>query len=117
MRNLVKYYFYVLFCYSIEIVTFYFSLKYWSYDVIWLNLIVRLFFTSLFAVTVKKAIFSQSVTFYKTFFTLAALNPIFSSGALTVLVTIFLNVELLYLKLIGDLFTSLIFYIVLKKTS
>ena len=116
MRDFYKYYFIDLIYYFIEIAVFEFLLQYWSYNIIVLNLIIRVIFTSTFAIIVKRFMFIKSRTFYRAFFCLAALNPLFSSLIFTIFLKLLIDADVLHLKFISDVCTSVVFYIILKRT-
>ena len=109
------YYLINLFFYIIEITSFSFFITVWPYDIFWLNTILRSFISIFFTITVRKIVFKDMDDFYLKIFLIILLNPFASSTMLKILMEIFDYIEVWILKIVGDIFVSLIGFIILKK--
>tara|TARA_B100000900_G_scaffold409436_1_gene425368 strand:- start:2539 stop:2886 length:348 start_codon:yes stop_codon:yes gene_type:complete len=115
MRDIVFYYLINLFFYIVEITSFSFLIISWPYDIFWLNTFLRGFISIFFTITVRKIIFKDKDDFYLKIFLIILLNPFASSTMLKILIGIFDYIEIWILKIIGDIFVSIIAFIILKK--
>lgn len=117
MKNILFYYLFISICYFAEITLFLLIFPLWDFDVIWLNLSLRAIFVVLFALTLQRYLYRSAVGFYRKFFLLAILNPLFSSILLKIFIVALWHIDnlLLYVKLLSDVINSLLFYYILKK--
>lgn len=115
MRDIVFYYLINFFFYIVEITSFSFLVISWPYDIFWLNTFLRGFISIFFTITVRKIIFKDRDDFYLKIFLIILLNPLVSSTMLKILIGIFDYIEIWILKIIGDIFVSIIAFIILKK--
>ena len=115
MKDFFFYYLINLFFYIIEITSFSFFIIVWPYDIFWLNTILRGFISIFFTITVRKIVFKERDDFYLKIFLIILLNPFASSTMLKILMEIFDYIEVWILKIVGDIFVSLIGFIILKK--
>jgi hypothetical protein len=118
MKNFFIYYSLSLFFYIIEIISFFYIYPFWSFDIFWLNAIIRLSLVLVFSIIIKKILFKATYNFFKKFFSLVIIIPLFASLFLKILF-IFLgdNTNIVLLKLISDIASSLILYVVLRRIS
>ena len=117
MKNIIHYYLFVSLYYFAEITLFFLVFPFWNFDIFWLNLSLRGIFVILFALTLQRFIYRSTSGFYRKFFLLAILNPLFSSILLKILIVAFWKIDnqILYIKIISDALNSLLFYFFLKK--
>ena len=115
MKNFFIYYSLTLFFYIIEIFTFFFVYPFWSYDVFWLNAILRLSLVLVFSIAIKSILFRETYNFFRKFFLLVIFIPLFASLFLKLLFFVFGDTNIILLKFISDVASSLILYMVLKK--
>tara|TARA_Y100001954_G_C15419402_1_gene411445 strand:- start:103 stop:450 length:348 start_codon:yes stop_codon:yes gene_type:complete len=115
MKELLFYYFLNSIFYIFEIVLFKYFYLDWPLDIFWLNTILRGTLSIFFSILVRKTVFKDSKNFYLKFFVIALINPLASSTSLKVLMFYINDYEAWILKIIGDLFISLIAFILLKK--
>lgn len=115
MIDILNYYSLNLVFYLIEIFLFKHFYLDWSYDIFWLNTGLRAFLSIFFSILVRKIIFRESKNFYSKIFLIVLLNPIASSLLLKILIGLNPLIEIWILKIIGDIFISLIAFIILKK--
>lgn len=115
MRDIVFYYLINFFFYIVEITSFSFLVISWPYDIFWLNTFLRGFISIFFTITIRKIIFKDRDDFYLKIFLIILLNPLVSSTMLKILIGIFDYIEIWILKIIGDIFVSIIAFIILKK--
>ena len=117
MKSFSIYYFLTLLFYLVEISLFSFLYTSWQYDVFWLNITVRSILVIIFAIIIRKLIFNKTKHFYLKFFVLVLLNPLLSSLILKLFTLFLLSIEILLLKFVADLITSLFIFRILKKVS
>ena len=118
MKNFLTYYSLTLFFYIIEIIGFFFIYPLWSFDIFWLNAILRLSLVLIFAVVIKKVLFEGTYNFFKKFFSLVIIIPLFTSSFLKILFIFYGDTtNIILLKLLSDIASSLILYIVLRRIS
>ncbi len=115
METFLKYYAIAFIFYVAEIYIFKFSLSVWSYDIFWLNILIRSILSSLSAVILRKILFSNSANFYIKFAILIISSPLISSILLKVL--LLNNLDVIFTKIVADLLSSLIIFVLLKKIS
>lgn len=115
MGTFLKYYAITFIFYIAEIYIFKFSLSIWSYDIFWLNLVIRGLLASFFAVIARKILFANSANFYIKFALLIISSPLISSILLKVL--LLNNFDVIFTKIIADILSSLIIFVLLKKIS
>jgi len=116
MRELFVYYFLSAIFYFAEIILFSLVYKDWYYDIFWLNILLKTISLIMFALTSRWIIFYKAQHFYKKFFAIQAiLNPIFASVLLKMLILLTPTNNVVIIKFISDLFTSIVFFKVLKK--
>lgn len=114
-KDIYIYYLINLFFYTVEIVSFAIVYSIWPFDVFWLNASLRGFLSIFFSIIVRKIIFKDSKNFYTKFVILVLLSPIASSTVLKILIGLFDQIEIWILKIIGDIFVSVLSFIILKK--
>jgi hypothetical protein len=68
-----------------------------------------------FSIIIKSLIFKENKYFYRKFFILALLNPVASSSTLVILIKLNLGIEVWLIKILGDIFISILGYLILKK--
>ena len=113
--QLLIYYSLTLIFYIFEILLFKTIYPLWDFDIFWLNALLRFTLVIFFSITVRRILFRDSNYFYLKFLILIILNPIVASFMLKGLTEFYLVADILILKFISDLVSSLIFYITLKK--
>ena len=110
-KDIYIYYLINLFFYTVEIVSFAIVYSIWPFDVFWLNASLRGFLSIFFSIIVRKIIFKDSKNFYTKFVILVLLSPIASSTVLKILIGLFDQIEIWILKIIGDIFVSVLSFI------
>jgi len=115
MKDLVNYYFLTSIFYLFEIFVFKLILQIWIYDIFWLNMLIRMTLVTFFSIIVRNTIFKDSKFFYMKFFVLILINPLAASLLLKTLTVLYPACVTIVLKVISDLISSLITFIVLKK--
>lgn len=115
MKEAFKYYCLIIAIYCIELALFNIALYATSLESISINFFIRGLMIILFSRMVKKYVYPDSKEFYKTFYLLAAVNPILSSFLLW-LISKFVMYDINFIKIFGDVVTSLILFLVLRKT-
>ena len=101
--------------YLAEIITFISVYETWKYDIFWLNIIIRAVLVFFFAIAVRNIIFKGSKNFYIKFLGLIILNPLISSLSLKMLSIGYPLIEILILKILADLISSVLVFLTLKK--
>ena len=118
MKNFLIYYSVTLFFYLIEVIGFIYIYPFWSFDIFWLNAILRLSLVLVFSIVIQKILFKETLLFFRKFFSLVIVIPIFASLFLKLLFMFFGDsTNIVLLKLISDIASSLILYLVLRKIS
>jgi hypothetical protein len=117
MKDLIKYYSLTLIFYAIEITIFKITHTSWVYDIFWLNLLLRTVLVFFFSIIVRNTIFKDSKFFYAKIFGLILISPVLASFVIKLLTLIYPLVSLVILKLIGDLISSILVFIILKRIS
>ena len=115
MSTFLNYYILTFIFYVIEIYVFKLTLEIWEYDVFWLNVCIRGILVTFFAVIVRKILFADSENFYIKFLFLVISSPLISSILLKIL--ILNNFDIIFNKIIADILSSLIIFMMLKKIS
>tara|TARA_Y100000389_G_scaffold189524_1_gene213372 strand:+ start:774 stop:1121 length:348 start_codon:yes stop_codon:yes gene_type:complete len=115
MKKLSIYYSLILTFYFVEIFLFKQLYILWIYDIFWLNAFLRASLSVFFSIIIKSLIFKENKYFYRKFFILALLNPIASSSTLVILMKLNLGIEVWLIKILGDIFISILGYLILKK--
>ena len=113
LNEALKYYGLIVICYLIELYFFNFFqfIKFIQPEVI--NFLIRVIMVILTAGIVKFFVFRDSKNFFQLFFILSIINPFMSSTSLFFLFGM-LGMNIIIAKIIGDIFTSLILFYVLK---
>ena len=117
MKDLIFYYFFILFFYVIELYAFKLLLPVWNEDVFWLNITIRLICSIVSGIFIIRYLFSQTKNIYTKYIALSILNPISSSFLLKVLIFWFGTFDVVVLKLLADILNSLVLFFLLKKIS
>lgn len=117
MKSFLTYYLLTLLFYLVEISIFSFLYASWQYDVFWLNITVRSILVIIFSIIIRKLVFDKTKYFYLKFFVLVLLNPLLSSLLLKLFTLLLLSIEVLLLKFVADLITSVFIFCILKKVS
>ncbi len=115
MRTFLKYYILTFIFYVSEIYIFKLALNLWKYDIFWLNACIRGILVGFFAVIVRRILFTDSENFYVKFSFLVISSPVISSVLLKIL--ILNNFDIILNKIIADIVSSLIIFMMLKKIS
>jgi len=117
MKDLIKYYSLTLFFYAVEITIFKITHGLWIYDIFWLNLSIRTVLVFFFSIIVRNTIFKDSEFFYAKIFGLILISPVLASFVIQMLALAYPLVSVVILKLIGDLISSILVFIILKRIS
>lgn len=117
MNHFLKYYFITFIFYLIEILSFINLYPVWIFDIFWLNAVLRFFLVIIFAITVRKTLFKDTINFYLKFFSLVTLSPFFASLFLKIAFLIFDDYGVIIIKVSADIASSIILYIFLKRIS
>ena len=115
MKSFLIYYILTLAFYLVEIITFVYLYSSWQYDVFWLNLTLRLILVLIFSIVISNLIFATTKYFYVKFSVLVLCNPFLSSVLLKLFLLSLLSINVLILKFVADLITSIFIFYVLKK--
>ena len=110
---LIKYYLYISIFYTFEMMLFFF-LKSFFEDVILLNIFIRTTFVIFSSLILKRKVFHDAKYFYQGYYLIAAINPLLSSLILFVIINFFLW-DILVIKFLADLATSLFSYFLIRK--
>jgi len=113
--HLLKYYSLTLAFYIFEIALFKTIYPVWNFDIFWLNALLRFTLVVFFSITIRQILFRDSNYFYQKFLILIILNPIVASSILRGFSGYYPETDILILKFISDLISSLIVFIALKK--
>tara|TARA_B100001063_G_scaffold228719_1_gene240293 strand:- start:1225 stop:1515 length:291 start_codon:yes stop_codon:yes gene_type:complete len=92
----------------------FFFLKNFFEDIILLNIFIRAFFVTFSSLILKKNVFYDSEYFYQGYYLIAAINPLLSTLILVVIIN-FLMWDILVMKFLADLATSLFSFYLLRK--
>ena len=113
MNDVLKYYSIIIICYVPELYLFNFFqlIEFIQPEVI--NFLIRFIMVLLTAGLIKFFVFRNRNNFFKLYFVLSIINPIISTISLFFLFTI-LGINIIYAKILGDIFTSIILFIFLK---
>lgn len=113
MNDALKYYCIIIICYIPELYLFnFFQLIEFTQPEI-INFLIRFIMVLLTAGLIKFFVFRNRNNFFKLYFVLSIINPILSTISLFFLFTI-LGISIIYAKILGDIFTSIILFIFLK---
>ena len=113
MNDALKYYSIIIICYIPELYLFnFFQLIEFTQPEI-INFLIRFIMVLLTAGLIKFFVFRNRNNFFKLYFVLSIINPILSTISLFFLFTI-LGINIIYAKILGDIFTSIILFIFLK---
>jgi hypothetical protein len=115
MNDFLKYYSLTLVFYLFEIVIFQAAIKEWVYDIFWLNIILRMTLVAVFSIIVRNTIFKGSKFFYSKFLVLIIASPLVASILLKILTILYAGTLVIALKVISDLISSLMVFLILKK--
>jgi hypothetical protein len=113
MKEFIKYYLLMIACYLSELLMFNLLISVSSMDYLGINFFLRCLMVLIFAKTTQKFIFPKNKNFYKTFYLLAAINPIISSFFLWFFGEL-IPFNINFIKILGDIITSIIFFFSLK---
>ena len=116
MKEAFNYFLLMIFFYCVELLIFNLVLLASSLESVSVNFIIRTSMVILFAKVVKKYIFPDTKKFFKLFYLLAAINPILSSFLLWLISEFFVS-NINYIKIAGDVITSLVLFVILKKAT
>lgn len=113
MNDVLKYYSIIIICYVPELYLFNFFqlIEFIQPEVI--NFLIRFIMVLLTAGLIKFFVFRNRNNFFKLYFVLSIINPIISTISLFFLFAI-LGFNIIYAKILGDIFTSIILFIFLK---
>ena len=113
MNDALKYYSLIIICYIPELYLFNFFqlIEFIQPEVI--NFLIRFIMVFLTAGLIKFFVFRNRNNFFKLYFILSIINPILSTISLFFLFGI-LGINIIYAKILGDIFTSLLLFLVLK---
>jgi hypothetical protein len=92
----------------------FFFLKNFFEDIILLNIFIRAFFVTFSSLILKKNVFYDAEYFYQGYYLIAAINPLLSTLILVVIIN-FLMWDILVMKFLADLATSLFSFYLLRK--
>jgi hypothetical protein len=113
VNKAAKYYSLIFISYLIELYLFNFLQFIENISPEMINFLVRLFMVIFSAGLLRILVFREGKNFFKIFFFLSLVNPLISSVSLLFLFGI-MKVDLIIAKIIGDVFTSLLLFYVLK---
>ena len=113
MNDALKYYSIIIICYIPELYLFnFFQLIEFTQPEI-INFLIRFIMVLLTTGLIKFFVFRNRNNFFKLYFVLSIINPILSTISLFFLFAI-LGINIIYAKILGDIFTSIILFIFLK---
>ena len=113
MNEIVKYYSLIIICYLIELYLFNLLQFLESIQPEIINFLLRLIMVLFTAGIIRTFVFQERKNFFLLFFSLSLINPFISSVALFILFGL-LGIDIIIAKIIGDVFTSLLLFFVLK---
>ncbi len=109
----IKYYLISLSIYLLEVSLIFFLEKIFPQDIISINFIVRIVSCIFAAYIYQKYLFKYTNNFYKKFLIIASIVPAFSTLLLLLLIKL-IFFDLIILKIISDVLSSLLGYIILR---
>ena len=113
MSEALKYYGLIIPCYLVELYLFNFFQFLLTIEPEITNFLIRLIMVLLFAGILSIFVFKERKNFFQLFFILSLINPFISSATLLFLYGL-LEINIIIAKIIGDIFTSLFLFYVLK---
>lgn len=98
-----------------EVILFTSLLSFFENKIFIINLSSRTIMVIFFGYVAKKFIFEKSKNFYSKFFILSVINPLVASIFLVLFIQVFIDLDVVLIKIFSDVFNSILFYVILNK--